>query len=79
MGDSPSATELANAAHLAHWDWTMTRTGPCLRGVVTGHRYEGDGEIFTTDRVLAAAPDASWVRTTDGFYRLGVPGGPING
>lgn len=79
MGDSPSIAELAAAPHLAHWDWTMTAAGACLRGVIVGHRQEGDGEIFTTDRVLAAAPDASWVRTADGFFRLGVPGGSING
>jgi hypothetical protein len=79
MGDSPSQSALAAAPHLSHWDWTMTATGPCLRGVVTGHRWESDGEIFTTGRVVAAAPDASWVRTADGFFRLGIPGGTVDG
>lgn len=57
----------------------MTTAGACLRGVIVGHRWEGDGEVFTTGRVVAAAPDATWVRTVDGFFKLGILGGPING
>ena len=70
-GEGPTDLELAFAPVLSQWRPCMTATaGPAIKGVLSGHAVIPDGERLHAE-ILAADPELSWVRTWQGFYRLG--------
>ena len=69
----PDPEVLRAAPHLDVWQPVLTpQRELCLTGQVSGHpTLTGTDRWIVTSPLLALAPDRSWARTLNRFYRLG--------